>query len=81
MFTLELPLGRAPRTLRRRAGERARRLGVTLDRRAIVVVEDEPAVREGLEVLLKGWGASVDVFDSVAARPARPTRRRPRPRR
>ena len=23
----------------------------------MLVVEDEPAVREGLEVLLKGWGA------------------------
>ena len=33
--------------------------GVTLDGRLIVIVEDEPAVREGLEVLLRGWGASI----------------------
>jgi len=42
-------------------------LGVTLDRRHIVVVEDEAAVLEGLQVLLKGWGATVSAFDSVAA--------------
>src|SRR5690606_13335147 len=42
-------------------------LGVTLDRRHIVVVEDEQAVMEGLEVLLKGWGATVSAFDSVDA--------------
>jgi len=31
-----------------------------------VVVEDEPAVRSGLEVLLQGWGAQLASFDSVA---------------
>jgi len=41
--------------------------GLTLDGQLIVVVEDEPAVRRGLEVLLKGWGAQVASFDSVAA--------------
>ena len=41
-------------------------LGLTLDGRLIVVVEDEPVVRSGLEVLLKGWGASLASFDSVA---------------
>jgi CheY-like chemotaxis protein len=41
-------------------------LGITLDRKLIVVVEDEPAVRDGLEVMLKGWGATVASFDSVA---------------
>jgi two-component system, sensor histidine kinase len=30
-------------------------------------VEDEPAVREGLTVLLKAWGAQVREFDSVQA--------------
>jgi signal transduction histidine kinase/CheY-like chemotaxis protein len=66
VFTLELPLGRdvgqhtgAPRgkTL----------VELTLNGRLIVVVEDEPAVRLGLEVLLKGWGAEVVSFDSVAS--------------
>jgi CheY-like chemotaxis protein len=42
-------------------------LGITLEGRLIVVVEDEPAVRGGLEALLKGWGASLASFDSVAA--------------
>ena len=31
-----------------------------------MVVEDEPAVRAGLEVLLQGWGARVFSFDSMA---------------
>ena len=34
-------------------------IGITLDGRLIVIVEDEPAVREGLEVLLTGWGATI----------------------
>ena len=52
------------RSARRRAPARASscrargRSGITLDGRLIVVVEDEPAVREGLEVLLRGWGAT-----------------------
>ena len=40
---------------------------LTLNGRLIVVVEDEPAVRLGLEVLLNGWGAEVVSFDSVAS--------------
>jgi len=32
-----------------------------------VIVEDEPAVREGLEVVLAGWGAATRAFESVAA--------------
>jgi CheY-like chemotaxis protein len=32
-----------------------------------VVVEDEPAVREGLTVLLQAWGAQVEAFDDLAA--------------
>jgi CheY-like chemotaxis protein len=42
-------------------------LGMTLDHRRVVVVEDEPAVRESLVLLLRGWGASVDVFDTLDA--------------
>lgn len=47
-----LDLGRAP-------------LGLTLDGRLIVIVEDEPAVSEGLVVLLQAWGAEALAFDSV----------------
>jgi CheY-like chemotaxis protein len=42
-------------------------LGITLDGKLIVIVEDEPAVRSGLEALLRGWGATLLSFDSVAA--------------
>ena len=65
VFTLELPVGKAP-------GPQASALPgkgpleLTLKGRLIVIVEDEPAVRDGLEVLLKGWGASIESFDSVA---------------
>lgn len=65
-FTLMLPIGRAPRMQPVSTSPKPS-LGVTLDRRHIVVVEDEQAVLEGLQVLLKGWGATVSAFDSVAA--------------
>jgi CheY-like chemotaxis protein len=64
VFSLELPVGRAPRMQPLSVPSKPT-LGVTLDRRHIVVVEDEAAVLEGLQVLLKGWGASVSAFDSV----------------
>jgi CheY-like chemotaxis protein len=66
VFTLELPIGkraRSPATVP--AGKAP--LGITLEGRTIVVVEDEPAVLAGLEVLLKGWGARLVCFDSVGA--------------
>ena len=66
VFTLELPLGRAPR-LPAAAPTLKGPVGLTLDDRLIVIVEDEPAVRAGLEVLLQGWGAAIESFDSVAA--------------
>ena len=66
VFTLMLPMGRPPRLQASTATSKAT-LGVTLDRRHIVVVEDEIAVLEGLEVLLKAWGATVSAFDTVAA--------------
>lgn len=66
VFTLMLPIGRAPR-MQPVSTSAKPSLGVTLDRRHIVVVEDEQAVLEGLQVLLKGWGATVSAFDSVAA--------------
>ena len=65
-FSLLLPMGRAPRLQPVSTSTRSA-LGVTLDRRHIVVVEDELAVMEGLQVLLKGWGATVSAFDSVDA--------------
>ena len=65
VFTLEVPAGReAPRPAALPAGA-ATRLGLTLEQRRIVVVEDEPAVREGLTVLLGAWGAEVVAFDDL----------------
>jgi two-component system, sensor histidine kinase len=66
VFTLELPSGKLPRTAAAALPGKGPS-ALTLDGRLIVVVEDEPAVRGGLEVLLKGWGASLASFDSVAA--------------
>jgi signal transduction histidine kinase len=65
VFTLELPAGKAPRVEQVTVPGKGP-LGLTLDGKLIVVVEDEPVVRSGLEVLLKGWGASIASFDSVA---------------
>lgn len=42
-------------------------IGLTLEGRRMVVVEDEAAVREGLVVLLQAWGAQVDAFETVEA--------------
>jgi signal transduction histidine kinase len=66
VFTLDLPAGRLPARPAAAVPGRAPS-SLTLDGRLIVVVEDEPAVRSGLEVLLKGWGAEIAAFDSVAA--------------
>ncbi len=67
VFTLELPAGRdLPADVAAMPSAKAL-LGLTLDGRRIVVVEDEPAVRSGLEVLLKSWGAQVQAYDSVGA--------------
>jgi two-component system, sensor histidine kinase len=63
VFALELPLGKAQRGPEPLPGRVP--LGLTLERKLIAVVEDEPAVRDGLEVLLKGWGATVAAFDTV----------------
>ena len=66
VFTLDVPLGREQPVVEPAArGKPA--LGLTLDHRRIVIVEDDDAVRSGLEVLLKGWGANVISFDSVTA--------------
>ncbi len=67
VFSMPLPAGKAPRVRGpSQVGGKAP-LGLTLDHKFIVVVEDEPAVRGGLEVLLKGWGAQVVSFETVAA--------------
>ena len=65
VFTLEVPLGREPRGLAPAAATLATRLGITLQGRRILIVEDEPAVRQGLTVLLETWGAAVDGFDDI----------------
>jgi two-component system, sensor histidine kinase len=66
VFTLEVPVGR-PRPAPALPARSSAPLGLTLDRRLVVMIEDDPAVRSGLEVLLKSWGASVISFDSVQA--------------
>jgi CheY-like chemotaxis protein len=67
VFTLELPPGKLPLRSLAMALPGKGPIALTLAGRLIVVVEDEPAVRAGLDVLLQGWGAQVESFDSVAA--------------
>jgi signal transduction histidine kinase len=66
VFTLELPPGTGPRSVKRSFAGKGP-IDITLDGRLIVIVEDEPAVREGLEVLLVGWGARIVSLASGAA--------------
>ena len=66
VFTLEVPAGREPRGTAPVAANTATRLGISLQGRHVVIVEDEPAVREGLTVLLEAWGATVDEFGDLA---------------
>jgi CheY-like chemotaxis protein len=66
VFSLELPLGQALREgLDAAPASPSLPLKLTLQGRLIVVVEDEAAVREGLVVLMQGWGARVLSFDDV----------------
>jgi len=67
VFALTLPLGKAPRATSPPLGAARPVLGLTLDHRHVVVIEDEPAVRESLVLLLRSWGASVDVFETLDA--------------
>ena len=53
VFTLEVPAGREPRGMVPVAASMATRLGISLQGRRVVVVEDESAVREGLTLLLE----------------------------
>jgi signal transduction histidine kinase/CheY-like chemotaxis protein len=69
VFSILVPVGKAPRaSIEAVPGGVAKApLGLTLQGRLIVVVEDEAAVREGLVVLLQAWGAQVVAFDTVEA--------------
>jgi len=65
LFMLSLPPGEASRSLPPVLPQAQGML--SLAQRLIVVVEDDTAVREGLLLLLGGWGASVVAFDSFRA--------------
>ncbi|MBX3643808.1 MAG: response regulator [Rubrivivax sp.] len=67
VFSFEVPPGKTVRALEPAATQAKAPLGLTLQGRLILVVEDEAAVREGLVVLLKAWGASVVDFDTIAS--------------
>ena len=71
VFSMNVPVGRVPRRVDSLGSDSVPAakapLGLTLQGRFIVVVEDEAAVREGLVVLLQAWGAQVQAFDTVAA--------------
>jgi signal transduction histidine kinase/CheY-like chemotaxis protein len=67
VFSFEVPQGKVVRALDASLGRPKAPLGLTLQGRLMLVVEDEAAVREGLAVLLKAWGASVLDFDTVAS--------------
>jgi len=65
VFTLEVSAGtRVPDSLPARTSQQG--LGVSLQGRRIVVVEDDTAVREGLCVLLQAWGAEVEAHGDIA---------------
>jgi signal transduction histidine kinase/CheY-like chemotaxis protein len=67
VFSLEVPVGRAPRSIDTgiKGPSTQTPLGLTLEGRLFVVVEDETAVRDGLVVLLQAWGARVVAFESI----------------
>jgi signal transduction histidine kinase/CheY-like chemotaxis protein len=67
VFSIEVSVGKAPRSAEPAAVAARVPIGLTLQGRFFVVVEDESAVREGLVVLLQAWGARVAAFDSVEA--------------
>ena len=67
VFSLEVPVGKAPQRAAEATSSAVKLpLGLTLEGRLFVVVEDEIAVREGLVVLLQAWGARVVSFDTIA---------------
>jgi signal transduction histidine kinase len=58
VFTVRVPLGHRPEAAPA-ALRREHRVAHDLADRVIVVVEDEPTVLQGMDVLLRGWGATV----------------------
>ncbi len=64
VFSLTLPAGRPSPTALAMPARRALP-SVTLQGRRIVLIEDDPAVRTGLEVLLDDWQAELDSFATV----------------
>ena len=67
VFMLELPAASAASTSKTRPRTEKAAQMLTLQGRRIVVVEDEAAVRAGIEALLSSWGAQQRLFDSVNA--------------
>ena len=67
VFGFEVPIGKAPQPTALPSGSRRAPIGLTLEGRFFVVVEDEAAVRDGLQILLETWGARVVAFDTVEA--------------
>ena len=67
VFSFEVPVRKAARALEPAADKVRSPLGLTLQRWPMLVVEDEAAVRYGLVVLLKAWGASVAAFETLSA--------------
>jgi signal transduction histidine kinase/CheY-like chemotaxis protein len=66
VFSMLVPVGKAARQPDLAlSGSVKAPLGLTLQDRYILVVEDELAVREGLVVLLQAWGARVGAFETV----------------
>ena len=67
VFALELPAGETPQAPDQPAGGLKAPIGLALDGRLVLVVEDEAAVRDGLVVLLQAWGADVLALDTAEA--------------
>jgi len=68
VFTVTLPAGKpAAPSLAAAPIASKPAIGLTLEHRRIVIVEDEAAVREGLALLLRSWGAEVQTFETLAA--------------
>ena len=67
VFTLELPVGSGAEHIQAARPIQRASSAPTLAGRTLMVVEDDPAVREGLEVLLTSWGARVIAYPSATA--------------
>jgi two-component system, sensor histidine kinase len=66
VFTLQLPKGQLRASSPNPKPAKPQSAALSLQNRLIVIVEDDPSVRAGLEVLLQSWGAQIASFDSVA---------------